>query len=127
MKISQKEWQRIFFDKKQLIPAILQEQESGRVLMLGYMNPLALEKTLKTGQAHFFSRKRNRLWRKGETSGHVQEVSEVQLDCDGDALLVKVKPKGPCCHKNYHSCFFRSLSPSGTWQEMEKKIETKTQ
>ena len=93
-----------------LIPGIVQDHESGEVLMLGYLNPEALEMTQRTGEVHFFSRSRNRLWKKGETSGHVLRVREVRIDCDADALLFVVEPLGPgVCHEGYRSCFFRSL------------------
>ncbi len=97
-----------------LIPGIVQDHESGDVLMLGYLNSEALEKTQQTGEVHFFSRSRNRLWKKGETSGHVLRVREIRVDCDSDALLLLVEPLGPgVCHEGYRSCFFRSLESDG--------------
>jgi phosphoribosyl-AMP cyclohydrolase len=98
-----------------LIPGIVQDHETGDVLMLGYLNAQALEETQRTGEVHFFSRSRNRLWKKGETSGHVLRVREIRVDCDSDALLLLVEPLGPgVCHEGYQSCFFRSLESDGT-------------
>ena len=98
-----------------LIPGIVQDHETGDVLMLGYLNAEALEKTQNTGEVHFFSRSRNRLWKKGETSGHVLRVREVRVDCDADALLFLVEAVGPgVCHEGYRSCFFRSLESDGS-------------
>jgi phosphoribosyl-AMP cyclohydrolase len=98
-----------------LIPGIVQDHKSGDVLMLGYLNSEALEQTQRTGEVHFFSRSRNRLWKKGETSGHVLRVLEVRVDCDTDALLFLVEPVGPgVCHEGYRSCFFRSLESDGS-------------
>ena len=97
-----------------LIPGVVQDHQTGEVLMLGYLNSEALEQTQRTGEVHFFSRSRNRLWKKGETSGHVLRVREVRVDCDADALLFLVEPFGPgVCHEGYRSCFFRSLESDG--------------
>jgi phosphoribosyl-AMP cyclohydrolase len=91
-----------------LVPAIVQEAETGEVLMLAYMNREAWLKTLETGKAHFWSRSRQSLWLKGETSGHVQLVREVRVDCDDDAVLLKVEQMGgAACHTGYRSCFYR--------------------
>ena len=98
-----------------LIPGVVQDHQTGEVLMVGYLNSDALEQTQRTGEVHFFSRSRNRLWKKGETSGHVLRVREVRLDCDGDALLLLVEAVGPgVCHEGYRSCFFRSLESDGS-------------
>ena len=101
----------ITFDKSTtLIPAIAQDADTGEVLMLAWMNHEAYEETLRTGRACYFSRSRNRLWRKGEESGHVQEVQGVFLDCDADTILLKVKQiGGAACHEGYKSCFFRKV------------------
>src|SRR2546421_11606268 len=97
--------------KDGLVPAIAQDADSGEVLMLAWMNRDAYEETLRTRRACYFSRSRNRLWRKGEESGHVQEVQGVFLDCDADTILLKVKQiGGAACHEGYKSCFFRELS-----------------
>src|SRR5438874_9444486 len=93
-----------------LVPAIAQDAETGEVLMLAWMNKDAFEETLRTGRACYFSRSRNKLWRKGEESGHVQEVRGVFLDCDADTILLKVKQiGGAACHEGYKSCFFRKV------------------
>ncbi len=98
-----------------LIPAIVQDKRSGKVLMLGYMNQAAFDETQRTGCVTFFSRSRQKLWVKGETSGHRLRVREVRVDCDADAILVQADLTGPgCCHLGYKSCFFRSISPGGT-------------
>ncbi len=99
----------LHFDERGLIPVIVQDAESGEVLMLAYMNAQALQRTLETGETHFWSRSRQALWHKGETSGNVQKVIEVRYDCDGDALLVRVRPAGPACHTGNFSCFYRTL------------------
>lgn len=101
----------IDFDKAGgLVPAIAQDADTGQVLMLAWMNREAYEETLRTGRACYFSRSRNRLWRKGEESGHVQQVHEVLVDCDADTLLLRVKQiGGAACHEGYASCFFRKL------------------
>jgi len=113
---------KIKFDENGLIPAVLQDNETGEVLMVAYMNKEALEKTLETKKAHFWSRSRNELWLKGETSGNYQFVEEVRLDCDGDTLLVLVKPAGPACHTGERSCFFNRLTGLSTISEEREKI-----
>ncbi len=98
-----------------LVPAIIQDEHTGDVLMLGFMNSESLAQTRRTGEVVFFSRSRNRLWKKGESSGHVLKVREIRVDCDADALLVRVEPAGPgVCHEGYRSCFFRAMEGSGT-------------
>jgi phosphoribosyl-ATP pyrophosphohydrolase/phosphoribosyl-AMP cyclohydrolase len=97
------------FDANGLIPVIAQDAADGQVLMLAYMNAEALAQTLETGLAHYYSRSRGRLWRKGEESGHVQRVRAVLYDCDEDALLLKVEQEVAACHTGHRSCFFRSL------------------
>ncbi len=94
------------FDAKGLIPAVLQDWRDGTVLMVAYMNSEALDKTIETGHAHFWSRSRQELWEKGATSGHYQRVRELFVDCDHDTLLLKVEPIGPACHTGEPSCFF---------------------
>ena len=95
------------FDENGLIPAIVQEKETGEVLMLAYMNRESLLRTLETGMTHFWSRKRQRIWRKGETSGNFQKVEDIYYDCDEDALLVKVLQKDNACHTGHRTCFYR--------------------
>lgn len=97
------------FDANGLIPAIVQDAESGEVLMMAWMNAEALQRTLESGETWFWSRSRRSLWHKGETSGNVQKVSEVRVDCDADVLLVRVHPAGPACHTGRRSCFYRVL------------------
>lgn len=97
-----------------LVPAIIQDHQTGDVLMLGFMNAASFEQTRATGEVVFFSRSRNTLWKKGESSGHVLKVREVRVDCDADALLVKVEAVGPgVCHEGYRSCFFRTIAVDG--------------
>jgi phosphoribosyl-ATP pyrophosphohydrolase/phosphoribosyl-AMP cyclohydrolase len=97
------------FDEKGLIPAIVQDAGSGDVLMLGYMNRDSLKLTLKDGEVWFYSRSRKELWHKGATSGNRLIVQELRTDCDGDTILVRVKPLGPTCHTGERSCFFQKL------------------
>ena len=98
-----------------LVPAIIQDERTGDVLMLGFMNSESLAETRRTGEVVFFSRSRNKLWKKGESSGHVLRVRELRVDCDGDALLVHVEAVGPgVCHEGYRSCFFRKLESDGS-------------
>lgn len=99
----------IKYDEKGLLPAIAQDANTSEVLMMAYMNKEALEKTLSSGHAHFYSRSRQRLWLKGETSGNFLEVKGVYYDCDCDTLLLFVEPKGPACHTGERSCFYRRL------------------
>jgi len=109
-------WEQVIdFDKAGgMVPVITQDEATGEVLMMAYMNPEAFAETLRTGRACYFSRSRNRLWRKGEESGNVQEVREVYVDCDADALLLKVRQVGgAACHEGYPSCFFRRVSEDG--------------
>lgn len=98
-----------YFVKSELVPAIVQEEKTGEVLMLAYMNKDSLQKTLETGYTWFFSRSRQKLWNKGETSGHVQRVISIDGDCDNDTLLVKVEQTGPACHTGSKSCFFNKI------------------
>lgn len=98
-------------DPNGLLPAIVQEHATGKVLMLAYINELAWNKTLETGKAHYWSRSRQQLWLKGESSGHVQMIKEVLVDCDNDTVVFQVEQLGgAACHKGYHSCFFRKVA-----------------
>lgn len=101
--------ENVKFDEKGLICAIAQDIESGEVLMQAYMNAEALQLTLETGYAHYFSRSRNKLWRKGEESGHVQKVISISFDCDRDCVLMKIQQTGAACHTGEYSCFFDFL------------------
>ena len=103
-----------FSAREGLVAAIAQDAETGEVLMLAYMNQESFEETLATGRAVYYSRSRKRLWRKGEESGHVQEVRAIYFDCDADTILLKVRQiGGAACHEGYRSCFFRELTPEG--------------
>jgi len=101
------------FDANGLIPAIIQDQKTGRVLMMAWMNRASIEKTVATGKTHFWSRSRQKFWMKGETSGHTQAVKDIAFDCDADTLLIQVEQTGAACHEGYRSCFFRSLEDGG--------------
>jgi phosphoribosyl-AMP cyclohydrolase len=113
----------IAFEKHNgLVPAIIQDENSGEVLMLGFMNEEALAETQRTQRAVFFSRSRNKLWRKGESSGHVLNVREIRVDCDSDTLLVRVQAVGPgVCHEGYRSCFYTKLEKNGAVTVMEER------
>lgn len=111
----------IKFDSQGLIPAITQDIHTKEVLMVAYMNKEALKKTLETGNAHYYSRSRNKLWLKGETSGHFQRVKEIAFDCDLDTILMQVEQVGAACHTGHQSCFFRSLKNN---ELIEKQANT---
>ncbi len=107
-----------------LIPAIVQEQSTGRVLMMAWMNRASLEKTIETRKTHFWSRSRQKFWMKGEESGHTQIVKDVAFDCDGDTLLIQVEQYGAACHEGYKSCFFRSVEDDGgAFQTTEPQLK----
>lgn len=111
------------FDDKGLIPAVVQDWKDGAVLMVAYMNPKAVEMTLKTKKATFWSRSRQKFWIKGEQSGNIQKVKDVLFDCDGDCLLVKVEQiGGAACHTGHRSCFYRSVSSKGKITVKGKKL-----
>ena len=110
----------IKFDAKGLVPAIIEDAQTHEVLMMAWMNKEAVEKTLATKKTHFYSRSRKSMWLKGESSGHVQTVKKMALDCDGDSVLVSVDQEGGACHTGYRSCFYRVLS-DGAWKETGKK------
>lgn len=103
-----------FADDQTLLPAVAQDAATGAVLMVAYMNREAWQETLRTGRVVYYSRSRRALWRKGETSGHVQHLEQALVDCDGDALLLRVRQDGgAACHEGYASCFFRAATPEG--------------
>ena len=105
-----------------LLPVIIQDAGTREVLMLGFMNSEAFEETRRTGEVVFFSRTRNRLWKKGEQSGHVLKLREIRIDCDSDALLLRVEPVGPgVCHEGYRSCFFRRFEADGSALIVEER------
>lgn len=115
----------IKFDDRGLVPAIIQDYQNGEVLMLAYMNRESLQETLSSGKTHFWSRSRQELWMKGESSGHVQEVRELFIDCDMDALVFKVEQKVAACHTGYRSCFYRKLQGEELAVVGEKVFEEK--
>lgn len=96
-----------------LVAAIVQDAESGEVLMLAWMDEPAIRRTIETGQTHFYSRSRQSAWHKGGTSGHVQHVESIRVDCDGDVLLIRARQVGGACHEGYRSCFYREVDASG--------------
>jgi phosphoribosyl-AMP cyclohydrolase len=96
-----------------LVPAIVQDAESGEVLMLAWMDEPAIRRTIETGQTHFYSRSRQSAWHKGGTSGHVQHVESIRIDCDGDVLLIRARQVGGACHEGYLSCFYREVDDAG--------------
>lgn len=110
------------FDAAGLIPAIVQDHKTGEVLMMAWMNRQALDRTIETGKTHFFSRSRNKLWLKGETSGHVQHVKSIRVDCDQDVLLIQVEQDGAACHEGYYSCFYREFEPERDWKVVGRKV-----
>ena len=114
---------KLAFEKMDgLIPAVIQDHETKDVLMLGFVDENALDCTRRSGEMHFFSRSRKRLWKKGETSGHMLRVKEILVDCDADALLVRVEAVGPgVCHKGYRTCFFRKMESDETLRVIAEK------
>ncbi|MFH0732674.1 MAG: phosphoribosyl-AMP cyclohydrolase [Candidatus Omnitrophota bacterium] len=109
------------FDEKGLMPAVIQSIWTREVLMVGFMNKESIINTLETGKVHFFSRSRNRIWLKGETSGFTQSVKAIYVDCDMDCLLIKVMQKTAACHTGHRSCFYRQVSEDGV-KEIAKKV-----
>lgn len=101
------------YDRDGLVVAVIQDHTNNEILMVGYMNAEAVQETLRTGRVCFWSRSRQELWIKGETSGHTQTVKSIAVDCDGDALLIKAEQQVAACHVGYRSCFFREVSPDG--------------
>ena len=118
---------QVKFDDQGLVPAIAQDEQSGRILMVAWMNPEALLETVRAGHAVYFSRSRQRLWRKGESSGHTQVVKDIRLDCDGDVVLLTVRQIGEiACHTGRQSCFYRQLKEIGgtmQWQSVDPVLK----
>jgi phosphoribosyl-ATP pyrophosphohydrolase/phosphoribosyl-AMP cyclohydrolase len=112
---------QITFDERGLVPVVAQDARTGEVLMLAWANAEALQLTQSTGRAHYWSRSRKSLWAKGETSGHVQEVEDVRMDCDGDAVLYRVRQTGPACHTGERSCFYRGLDGEAVGQAADPR------
>jgi phosphoribosyl-AMP cyclohydrolase len=106
--------EKLKFNADGLIPAIIQEQSTGRVLMMAWMNAESIKRSVELGKTVFWSRSRQKYWIKGESSGHVQLIKDVAFDCDGDTLLIQVEQTGAACHEGYKSCFFRSVREQGT-------------
>ena len=114
----------VTFNEAGLVPAIAQDAGSGQVLMVAWMNREALEKTVQTGTAVYYSRSRQKLWHKGEESGHVQKIRDIRLDCDGDVLLLSVEQVGSiACHTGRQHCFYRRLDASGSWEVVDDVVK----
>jgi phosphoribosyl-AMP cyclohydrolase len=112
---------RLKYDSNGRVTVVVQDVANNEVLMVAHANREAIRQTVETGETHFWSRSRGTMWRKGETSGHVQRVREIRIDCDADVVLVKVEQVGGACHKGYRSCFFRQLR-NGVWVLIAEKI-----
>jgi phosphoribosyl-AMP cyclohydrolase len=110
------------FDDRGLLSAIVQDAETGEILMQAFMNEEALRLTLETGIAHYYSRSRNKLWKKGESSGHLQHVKQVRTDCDLDAVVLKIQQVGGACHDGYRSCFYRVIEGDGSLRLEGEKV-----
>lgn len=110
------------YDKDGLIPAIVQDADTGEVLMMAYMNRNSLEDSIRTGKTHFWSRSRKKYWMKGESSGHTQDIQAIYIDCDGDTLLIKARQHGAACHEGYKNCFFRQHTPGGEWKVIAERL-----
>jgi phosphoribosyl-AMP cyclohydrolase len=110
------------YDAAGLVAAVVQDAESGEVLMVGYMNAEAVERTLETGRVTYWSRSRRKFWVKGETSGHFQHLVEMRTDCDKDCLLVRVRQEGTACHDGFRSCFYRAVREDGELVVVEKRM-----
>lgn len=113
------------FDSHGLIPAVIADHQTNAVLMVAWMNRDSLTRTLETGKTHFYSRSRNKLWMKGEESGHVQHVKSIRTDCDADVLLIGVEQAGVACHEGYRSCFFRELRGTAWQVADERQVDPK--
>jgi phosphoribosyl-AMP cyclohydrolase len=116
-------YDKLKFNADGLIPAIVQDQANGRVLMMAWMNRASLETTIASGKTHFWSRSRQKFWMKGESSGHTQTVKDISFDCDGDTLLIQVEQEGAACHEGYRSCFFRSVVPGDGERVTEPQLK----
>ncbi len=126
MKVSEKDAKRILKElsfENELVTAIARDYKSEEILMVAFMNEEAVVKTLTTGIMHYWSRSREKIWKKGEVSGNRQKIREIRVDCDGDALLFDVDPEGPACHKGYRSCFYRKIEDSKLVKIDEKEFE----
>ena len=113
---------KLKFNDDELIPAIIQEEVTGRVLMMAWMNESSLKTTIEVGKTHFWSRSRQKYWMKGESSGHTQQVKNIAFDCDGDTLLIQVSQVEAACHEGYQSCFFRTINDAGEFDVSENRL-----
>lgn len=120
------EWENIRWDQAGLVPAIVQDEAAGEVLMMAYMNRESLKRTLESGETWFWSRSRQELWHKGATSGNTQKVVSIAADCDGDTLLVRVRPQGPACHTGSQTCFFNGIPFKGQEDTSENNLTQDT-
>ena len=114
--------EKLKFNEDGLIPAIVQEESTGRVVMMAWMNKASLISTIETGKTHFWSRSRQKYWMKGESSGHTQQVKSIAFDCDGDTLLIQAEQLGAACHEGYKSCFFRTVNQFGDFDITEERL-----
>jgi len=114
--------EKLKFNEDGLIPAIIQEESTGRVVMMAWMNEASLISTIEKGKTHFWSRSRQKYWMKGESSGHTQQVKSIAFDCDGDTLLIQVEQLGAACHEGYKSCFFRAVNEVGDFDITEERL-----
>lgn len=111
------------YDENGLIPAIIQDADTGEILMMAYMNKTSLEASIRTGKTHFWSRSRQKYWMKGESSGHTQDITEIFIDCDADTLLIKARQHGAACHEGYKNCFFRKLDDATSeWKPFGSRL-----
>jgi phosphoribosyl-ATP pyrophosphohydrolase/phosphoribosyl-AMP cyclohydrolase len=115
-------FEQVQFDEKGLVPCVAQDADSGEVLTLAYASEESLRLTVETGEMHFFSRSRGKIWRKGEESGHVLKLKQLRIDCDGDAIVALVEPSGPACHTGERSCFYRALGGSASTEKDEPPV-----
>ena len=114
--------EKLKFDADGLIPAVVVDHDGGRVLMVAYMNRESLRETVQSGHCVYWSRSRQKRWKKGESSGHVQEVRSIRIDCDMDTLVIEAVQHGAACHKGYRSCFYRELSAERQWVVTDEKV-----
>jgi len=114
--------EKLKYNDDGLIPAIIQEEVTGRVLMMAWMNESSLKTTIEVGKTHFWSRSRQKYWMKGESSGHTQQVKNIAFDCDGDTLLIQVSQVEAACHEGYQSCFFRTINDAGEFDVSENRL-----
>ena len=115
-------FEKLKYNDDGLIPAIIQEEGTGRVLMMAWMNESSLKTTIEMGKTHFWSRSRQKYWMKGESSGHTQQVKNIAFDCDGDTLLIQVSQVEAACHEGYQSCFFRTINDAGEFDVSENRL-----